>query len=528
MTTVSDSNHIQFWPIGEGTFNDKQIPFIRKNLYFQPILAADTIKVEIKPDQANAPTWSPATSYNIGDLVYSTFTGLRYRSTIDANLNNDPTVAGVNWTFDIPGSLGAWSNVISYNTGDVVTVTTSFGFFSNLIYKWKSLNDANLGNVPIAGSTHWIIVMENPSNFILVGYIDGSSWNQFIFENIRIGSPNQKTSFDVAFFPELFRKYLKLMIFSGTTPVSVGIPSLWNDLVSAWTFKNATQFIKNGLATGGINIRSYQPMFASQGSVVTIRYRMTVVNGFLGNVGVSFYASTGLGAIVSTNSFDVTPDLHAPGTLTVTETLTLTADCTRLVIVLNGLITTASINVTVDQLVGVSVPNAGLFESDCLDVRESFADNINGIDSSLAIRYTNLRDFDGLAYQNASQVNTLRLIAGFWETDERSVTEDLNQSDGSIASLRDEIKQLIKLDTDMLPGYMRLKLKKILMHNYVQVAGVIIKREEDYQNSPIDRYTLSKLVVWLTIQDSVLVNIGGNVVLSDHVFSDEFSHPPFA
>lgn len=126
----------------------------------------------------------------------------------------------------------------------------------------------------------------------------------------------------------------------------------------------------------------------------------------------------------------------------------------------------------------------------------------------IEITYTNSSDFDGIEYEVGTQPTfNLFIEAEFYQEDNPQEREDLELSNRSIVSLRKTITQKRLLQTGFMPGYMHLKLQKILMHDTITIDGESWIMRDPYETSIIKDYPLKKAEVWLTKVDSIERNI---------------------
>ena len=100
--------------------------------------------------------WSSATTYSIGDLVIAS-DGNYYRSLVNNNENQDPTVSAGQW--EEIKFIGIWNINVTYDSGDSV-----YGSDGVL---YLSLTAANIANNPTTDSTNWKSYMDNNSPNVL-------------------------------------------------------------------------------------------------------------------------------------------------------------------------------------------------------------------------------------------------------------------------------------------------------------------------------------------------------------------------
>jgi hypothetical protein len=147
-------------------------------------------------------------------------------------------------------------------------------------------------------------------------------------------------------------------------------------------------------------------------------------------------------------------------------------------------------------------------QSDLLSIK---ADHGNRM---IKIRYTNEQDLDGISYSLVTkQYFELLIEAKFSKPRDKEESEGLDLSDGSTESLMATLKKQIQLSTGLLPFHLHQTIRRALIHNYCEVGGVAIKKEESYeQKEPEERSELVSAQVWLTPKDeNYLVNVYGTV-----------------
>ena len=112
--------------------------------------------VNIAETEGQFSDWSSATTYSIGDLVIAS-DGNYYRSLINNNENQDPTVSAGQW--EEIKFIGIWNINVTYDSGDSV-----YGSDGVL---YLSLTAANIANNPTTDSTNWKSYMDNNSPNVL-------------------------------------------------------------------------------------------------------------------------------------------------------------------------------------------------------------------------------------------------------------------------------------------------------------------------------------------------------------------------
>lgn len=143
-----------------------------------------------------------------------------------------------------------------------------------------------------------------------------------------------------------------------------------------------------------------------------------------------------------------------------------------------------------------------VLKSDCIEVAEQDG-------CTQLIQYTNSQDFDGISYGSAMSPDPnfyLRIPAVFYKRKNPQEQEDMELSDGEIVTLRNTITQKKLLETGFLPGYMHLKLQKVLMHDTVIINSIYWKKRDSYEDNQPDKYNLYRASVLLTKQGSIEKN----------------------
>lgn len=140
----------------------------------------------------------------------------------------------------------------------------------------------------------------------------------------------------------------------------------------------------------------------------------------------------------------------------------------------------------------------GFAKSDCIDIQDSH-------DCTLAIEYSNNRNFSGLIYETASPELTFktRVPAIFFhdkfpeEDEAMELTTGIQKTSGFLKSQR-------LFETDYMPYYMHKKLKLIFMHQTILIDNLYWLKEEAYEIADGDRrWPVKKGKVFLTSRDDV-------------------------
>lgn len=144
-----------------------------------------------------------------------------------------------------------------------------------------------------------------------------------------------------------------------------------------------------------------------------------------------------------------------------------------------------------------------LFKSDCLNVKQEW-------DETLLITYSNARNFASLNYSNVSPDPEfyIRIPAVFNE--ERFPEEDevLELSNSQAVQLNSQVKAQRELSIGPMPFYMHRKLKLILKHQFVEIAGQSWVKEEEYEmKAGNKRNLLRQASCWLTEKDYIIRNV---------------------
>lgn len=516
---ISDSNPVQFWLTGKAPFNDVDIYGIDKQFFIESFLTSDSLRTDIKPDKSVAQTYLATTTYNIGDRVYSTVNGLRFISLTDANINHNPAYGGSSAFWDLDISRPAFSLLDTYQINDQVVAINPDGNR----YVYVSLTDSNLGNIPNSSPTKWVLLApEDPSVYKLAAYI-GDVYNQaFDFNAVRSDAPNQFAEFDFSILPVLVSNFLRLKIQTATLkPFIAPVAELgeWILISGTWTSRTSETFRR--VTSAGVDgaIYTYELMRAKAGTKIKLTYRVEVVTGFapFGSLSISFQATDNADVSVGTTVISI-PAFTAVGVYDVTETITLTSDATRLKLNASWIAGTGASEFKISLITGVSdVDDTVIAQSDCIDVKDSY-------NSSILVEYSNLSDYDDIAYRDIHPINKLRIQpAHFWEQQNVREEEDYSDSKGDVITLKTKTEKQQKLSVSYFPAFMHTKLDHIFNHDFIRVAGIICKGRAAWVPIPIDRSTLYAGSVWLTEQGSILVNIGGDLSIgAEGIFDDTF------
>lgn len=129
-------------------------------------------------------------------------------------------------------------------------------------------------------------------------------------------------------------------------------------------------------------------------------------------------------------------------------------------------------------------------------------------ETSQLIAYTNSSNFDGIVYPDTSPslVFYLRIPAMFHVEQNDQTQEDLELSNQTLVTLRQNIIEKRMIETGYMPNYMHRKLQKVLMHEIIFIDNEYWKKRDAYETSPIKKYNLKTGSVLLTKYDSFLRN----------------------
>ena len=141
-------------------------------------------------------------------------------------------------------------------------------------------------------------------------------------------------------------------------------------------------------------------------------------------------------------------------------------------------------------------------KSDCLQIKES-------IDCTLALDYSNNKNFNGLVFEDISPSTTfrIRIPARFFTEDNPSEQEDLELSNSEIVRLYNKLEERRQLEIGFVPHYMHRKIQLALMCDNVTIDGKQWIRRETYEKVEGRKtYPLKRANVWLHDKDFIKEN----------------------
>lgn len=141
-------------------------------------------------------------------------------------------------------------------------------------------------------------------------------------------------------------------------------------------------------------------------------------------------------------------------------------------------------------------------KSDCLQIKES-------IECTLAIDYSNNKNFNGLVFEDISPSTTfrIRIPARFFSEDNPSEQEDTELSNGEFVRLYNKLEERRQLEVSFVPHYMHRKIQLALMCDNVTIDEKQWIRKETYEKVEGRKtYPLKRANVWLHDKDFIKEN----------------------
>jgi hypothetical protein len=141
-------------------------------------------------------------------------------------------------------------------------------------------------------------------------------------------------------------------------------------------------------------------------------------------------------------------------------------------------------------------------KSDCLQIKES-------IECTLAIDYSNNKNFNGLVFEDISPSTTfrIRIPARFFSEDNPSEQEDTELSNGEFVRLYNKLEERRQLEVGFVPHYMHRKIQLALMCDNVTIDGKQWIRKETYEKVEGRKtYPLKRANVWLHDKEFIKEN----------------------
>lgn len=155
------------------------------------------------------------------------------------------------------------------------------------------------------------------------------------------------------------------------------------------------------------------------------------------------------------------------------------------------------------QIIDTSTsPPTVVAKSDCIQVKELIA-------CTLAIDYSNHKDFNNLIFEDLSPSPTfrIRIPAKFFMEDNPAEQEDTELSNGEIVRLYNKLEERRKLEIGFVPHYIHRKIQMILMCDNVTIDRKNWIRRDTYQKTEGNRtYPLKRGEVWLHDKDFIREN----------------------
>ncbi len=147
-------------------------------------------------------------------------------------------------------------------------------------------------------------------------------------------------------------------------------------------------------------------------------------------------------------------------------------------------------------------PDSVIKKSDCLLIKES-------IECTIAIDYSNNKNFNGLVFEDMSPAPTfrIRIAARFFTEDNPSEQEDIELSNSEIVRLYNKLEERRQLEISFVPHYMHRKIQLALMCDTVTIDEKQWIRRENYEKVEGRKtYPLKRANVWLHDKDFIKEN----------------------
>lgn len=217
---ISDLNPIQFWPPDKPTFNQKKIPLLLPQKFYQRFKFDESLynRLDVAFSTQKYKNWDATISYSIGDVVYDPSTLTRWVSNSNANLNHTPNPVNTAmphpspyWDHDpLFGVCLPYDFAVNYQMGDRVLYYSGSGTAYAVA---QSLVDNNLGNQPNGNiPVLWDQVQESRGDYKLQFLLNGVVTGSLNFDSIRLGSTHQFTNWLFSDYPEFKDARIQLNI----------------------------------------------------------------------------------------------------------------------------------------------------------------------------------------------------------------------------------------------------------------------------------------------------------------------------
>lgn len=146
--------------------------------------------------------------------------------------------------------------------------------------------------------------------------------------------------------------------------------------------------------------------------------------------------------------------------------------------------------------------DTNIAKSDCLDLSTSH-------DETILIQYSNLRNFDGLVYEDTSPdlLFGIRVPCRFVHEQEPE-EDDAMELSSSVLITGSQVKTQRLLEIKHAPYYFHKKLRRVLKHQNLIIFDRQWKKEEKYEvNEGNKRWPLKSATCYLTDGNSLVRNI---------------------
>lgn len=159
----------------------------------------------------------------------------------------------------------------------------------------------------------------------------------------------------------------------------------------------------------------------------------------------------------------------------------------------------------------------GVYQADVLQYRTPdllFLEGTSSRDYTQSVQVNYRTSFVNTLAGNKNNWMTFRLVGQYFHLREITENEVYEQSTGGLSVPFIQAKFQRRLDTGYMPAYMHQNLVKALMHDEVYVGSALVDserviKEEAYDSTGVNRYSLRTAQVWLTKADIQPTNVYG-------------------
>lgn len=307
-----------------------------------------------------------------------------------------------------------------------------------------------------------------------------------------------------------------LILRSPLSVFTLGAPSTWTDVGTAFDSKTATEFVENGFSATRIAAKA---IAFTPGATVRVAYTVLISGSFSGTIAILFSISNtagGSSAGISTWDLDTfQAEFTTPGTYNIVQIITVLNPPSATPNFINISVSGFSISggpdvtITIDPAATISLGNIEK-KSDCISVYEADSDEDNQSNCTKLITYSNDSNVFDIDYESGSPSAefSIRLPLRFFHESYPQEEEVHALSTDEWLTLWSRLERKKLLEVGFVPYFMHKKLQMILMHDNISIDGEQWVRRDPYQiEEGRMRYPLKKATVLLTDKNTIERNL---------------------